>query len=173
MIGLDSFYKLKYIHRYTSNVRIHTENVAEHSFFVSCIALKIIALNPGAFDAAKVLSMALVHDWAEAWITDVSHKVKRDYPGIKKELKSAEYKIIEANYPEFKDIMFELDEGMTKEAVLVHYADVVQCVQYIRNEISLGNNTQEFDLMLEESLQRQARMSVLMAELNINLYKEL
>ena len=173
MIGLDSFYKLKYIHRYTSNVRIHTENVAEHSFFVSCIALKIIALNPGVFDAAKVLSMALVHDWAEAWITDVSHKVKRDYPEIKKELKSAEYKIIEANYPEFKDILFELDEGMTKEAVLVHYADVVQCVQYIRNEISLGNNTQEFDLMLEESLHRQARMSALMAEFNINLYKEI
>ena len=34
MIGLDSFYKLKYIHRYTSNVRIHTENVAEHSLAV-------------------------------------------------------------------------------------------------------------------------------------------
>lgn len=165
------FYKLKYIHRYTSNVRIHTENVAEHSFFVSCIVLQIANLNP-QLDLGKALTMALTHDWAEAWITDVSHKVKRDYPGIRKEIKHAEYLVIKEHYPEYSDLLNELDEGTSLEANVVHYADVAQCIQYIRNEISLGNNTIEFEKMLEESLARETQLISILKRYDIKLYEE-
>lgn len=158
---MDHLYKLKFIHRYTSNFRIHTENVAEHSYYVSCLVMDLTKCYK--FNLQKALQMAIVHDWPEIWITDVSHKVKRLYPEVKQALKKAEATAIADKLPDYSDLFNELEEGKSVEALIVHLADAMQCMLYINNEINLGNSNSEFFDMRAET---DIRITNLMQELH-------
>lgn len=48
------------------------ESVAAHSHFMALLALLFCEAYPGKFDKARVLSMALVHDLAEARLMDIA-----------------------------------------------------------------------------------------------------
>lgn len=143
-------YRLQFITRYSNIPRVRDENVAQHSFFVASLCLEIMeGLDKTKFSQAKVLTMAISHDWAEADIDDIAHNVKRDYPAIKKALKVAERKAM-AKYPKYiQDVFQEYDETDTIESHIVQLADTLQCVQYLESEVNLGNRYME--PLLEES----------------------
>ena len=143
-------YRLQFITRYSNIPRVRDENVAQHSFYVASLCLEIMeGLDSTKFNKAKVLTMAITHDWAEADIDDIAHNVKRDFPSIKKALKVAERKAM-SKYPGYiQDSFQEYDESNTIEAHIVQLADTLQCVQYLESEVKLGNRYME--PMLEES----------------------
>lgn len=138
----DRLYRLQFITRYSNIPRVRDENVAQHSFFVASICLELMNGMDG-IDREKVLTMAIVHDWAEADIDDIAHNIKRDYPKVKEALKEAELEAMSV-YPDSILIPYiEYEEGQSKESMIVKLADTIQCVQYLEHEISLGNKFME------------------------------
>ncbi len=149
MTWYKDLYRLQFITRYSNIPRVRDENVAQHSFFVATIALELMEELEHTWDREKVLTMAITHDWAEAYVDDVAHDVKRDYPAVKKALKAAEKKAM-AHYPNsIRDPYRLYEDGTTPEAILVKLADTIQCVQYLESEVNMGNRYME--PLLEES----------------------
>ena len=161
-----NLYRLQFITRYSNIPRVRDENVAQHSFFVASLCLEIMeGLDKSKFSQAKVLTMAITHDWAEADIDDIAHNVKRDFPAIKKVLKVAERKVM-SKYPNYiQDIFQEYDEANSIEASIVQLADTLQCVQYLESEVKLGNRYME--PMLEESRDYLPRLEAKLLEIRI------
>ncbi len=154
---MKDLYKLKFIIRYSNIPRIRDESVAEHSFFVGALCIQSLEKYPEA-DIGKVLLMANIHDWAEAEIDDIAHNIKRDYPAIRKALKSAEIKVMK-KYPEYvREAYEEYEEGQTLEARIVKAADIRQCIQYLSTEIALGNSYMA--PLLEESYNTLASLDI-------------
>lgn len=137
---ISNLYRLKYIIRYSNYKRITNEDVAQHSFYVSTICVELHGHYPKA-DLGRMLLMATVHDWPEAEIDDVSHKVKKDFPGVAKALKEAEREVIEQYPGRVREAFIEYEEQNTIEAKLVKLADTVQCIQYLQTEEELGNKS--------------------------------
>ena len=154
---MNDLYRLKFIIRYSNIPRIRDESVAEHSFFVAAICIKMLEAYPDA-DVAKVLMMANIHDWAEADIDDIAHDVKRDYPAVKRALKSAESKIMRKYSQDVREAYAEYEECKTLEAKIVKSADIQQCIQYLTTEIGLGNEFMK--PLLEESYKTLANLSL-------------
>ena len=139
--GFEELYALSFITRYSNMPRIRNESVAEHCFFVASIAIQMRQIIH--FDLPKVVVWAVIHDWPEAKVDDVSHKVKRDFPAVKKALKEAEKEIVKT-YAEELHVQFErLDDdvkNMSINQLILHLSDAAQCVQYSATELRLGNN---------------------------------
>ena len=151
----DELYRLAFITRYSNMPRIRNESVAEHSFFVASITIQMRQILH--FDLAKVVTLAIIHDWPEARVDDVSHKVKRDFPEVKKALRQAEGKIIEGYAPELQVQYRNIDsELQTFNHLILHLADAVQCVQYSQAEINLGNKY--MDTIYKESVERSCEL---------------
>ena len=131
-------YNLAYIQRYNTMPRIKNESVAEHSFFVASIVVKLYEAYD--FNLGKALLMAVTHDWAESWLGDTVNVVKADFPGIGNSISAAEDHIMIKN---FDGIVYENwhehNELISVEAKIVKYADVLQVLQYANHEVSLGN----------------------------------
>ena len=143
MSELDKFYKqiynLSYITRYSTVQRIKNESVAEHSFYVASIVIKLHEIY--IFDMHKAVTMAVMHDWTESWIDDTTCLVKSNFPDIAKAVKEAERYIVNNHFNnEMHGLWYELDKNKTIESLIVHLADVIQCSQYAKNEIKLGND---------------------------------
>lgn len=129
-------YNLDYIVRYSNVPRIKDETVASHSFFV---AMEVYQLREKyVFDLDKAIHIALCHDLPETYIDDVNHKIKADYPEVAKALKKAEIDAIKHFSPLLQDYIHQYN-GNSLEAIIVHYADILQCKTYASNEIKLGN----------------------------------
>ena len=172
MNELDEFYNklynLSYIVRYSTVPRIKNESVAEHSFYVASIVIKLHETY--IFDLHKAVTMAVMHDWTESWIDDTTCLVKDQFPDIAKAVKDAERYIVN-NYfnNELHSLWYELDAKQTIESLIVHLADVIQCGQYAKHEIKLGNDgymqkvldLSEFRInMLESSLHEFKRNNI-------------
>jgi len=145
---MKNIYRLKHIIRYSNVSRITNENVAEHSFMVAAIVIKLA--NKYDFDIGKATAMAVVHDFPEVYIDDVNHQVKRDYPKVAEALKEAEKQIMIDKFSEVERAIYTAYESqVSAEAQIVKYADVLQCIQYAAHEISLGNNGYMHTVMSE------------------------
>ncbi len=129
---------MKHIIRYSNVQRITNENVAEHSFFVAANVLELS--NEYKFSIGEALKMAIIHDMPEIYIDDVSHKVKTDFPNVKKALKEAEEMVVKEFSQTIQDSFYEFDKQETVESLIVSLADVYQCLQYANHEIALGNS---------------------------------
>ncbi len=152
---MTKLYRLKYIIRYSNYPRVTDEDVAQHSFFVTSLSIKLHLEYPKS-NLEKILLMATIHDWPEADIDDISHKIKRDYPKIAKELKKAELDSIKQYDDIVVQAFVEYEEQKTLESKIVKLADTIQCVQYLENEKSLGNSS--MIELLEDSLDREHRL---------------
>ena len=151
----DELYNLAFINRYANMPRIRNESVAEHSFFVASITIQMRQILH--FDLAKVVTLAIIHDWPEARVDDVSHRVKREFPEVKKALRQAEGKIIEGYAPELQLQYRNIDsELQTFNHLILHLADAVQCVQYSQAELKLGNKY--MDPIYKESVERSCEL---------------
>ena len=136
-------YSLEHTKRYSMKPVIHAESVAAHSFFV---ALGVLLMSKTyRFDVNKAVKIAICHDLAEMEISDVNHMVKKQYPAVAAALKEAEMEIIR-NFPEEVQPFCTMYHDTTPEALIVHLADAMQCLQYAENEIGMGNGGYMIDV---------------------------
>ncbi len=147
----DRLYRLCYITRYDTVPRVKNENVAEHSFLVSAMLLKLS--EEYEFDLGKALTLAISHDILENETGDVGHVIKKNHPELYSVLKKVEKKALQ-KYP--LSVIYginEYDRNDTIESKIVHLADAIQCQQYSENEIRLGSSYY-FDEVRDNSIKR-------------------
>jgi len=148
-----AMYNLDYIVRYSNVPRIKNETVAAHSFFVALEVYKLY--EEYEFDLSKAINIALTHDFPEAYIDDVNHKIKKEFKEVKIALEKAEKKIVKDKFPIFiQNFINEYTKCDTTEALIVHLADVLQCKTYSSNEMRLGN-LGYMQQVFDESMQRE------------------
>jgi 5'-deoxynucleotidase YfbR-like HD superfamily hydrolase len=139
--SVEDFYKqiynLSYITRYSVVQRIKNESVAEHSFYVASIVIKLADFY--AFDVNRAAAMAIVHDWSESWIDDITVATKKQFPMIAHAAEASENLVVASNFSNVPFMLWqEHKEKESVESLIVHYADILQCMQYSANEIKLG-----------------------------------
>ena len=134
---VDNIYTLKALTRYNNKFKIINESVAEHSFFVAILVLKMH--DDYKFNFEKALKMGLVHDIPELHLSDVTHDVKRNFPKLAKEVLNAEYAIMKKRYPNWLSSFMTFEAEETVESLVVKMADNLSCVQYATAEMALGN----------------------------------
>lgn len=154
----DKLYQLCYIIRYSNVPRIKDESVAEHSFL--CAALVMQLHEEYVFHPGDALMGMVAHDIPECATNDVSHKIKHEYPQIKAALEEAEMKVA-ANMPRLVQEGLLIYNGNTIEGRICHLADAMQCYQYARHEISLGNR----GYMVEVKINSERRIKELREEI--------
>mgnify|MGYP003333497098 FL=1 len=98
---VNDVYTLKALTRYNNKFKIISESVAEHSYFVSVLTLKLH--DDYEFNLEKALKMSLIHDIPELHLSDVTHDVKRNFPKLADEVVKAEYVIMKERYPQWYD----------------------------------------------------------------------
>jgi len=133
----DLMYRLEYIIRYSNVPRVHDESVASHSFFVCVILMDL--RDKYDFNLDRALRIAISHDMPEARTNDISHETTKLFPKIKEALREAE-EVAARELPLFAQLgVEEYTMGITIESKMVHFADAIQCNQYSKHEMSLGN----------------------------------
>ena len=135
----QEIYALKALTRYNNKFKLINESVAEHSFFVAILILKLHEVYN--FDLEKALSMGLIHDIPELHLSDITYDVKRNFPKLRDAILDAEKSIIDKQYPEWRHLFSELVVNVESvESMIVVLADVMSCIQYASTEIDLGNS---------------------------------
>lgn len=136
---LTSTYRLSYVTRYSNRARIRDESVAEHSFFVALIVIRLH--EDYNFDLEKALIAALSHDVAESDLSDVTHDIKTKYVQLSNALQEAEFEEI-AKYPTvIKSGFTDFEVRDSPESLIANLADILQVRQYINSEMNMGNST--------------------------------
>mgnify|MGYP003642649609 FL=1 len=82
------------------------------------------------------------------------------YTTLKTAIKDVEREISNDFSKDVQDLLISY-EGSSSEAMVVHYADAMQCLQYASSEISMGNN----ENMSRVKINSQDRMKVLIEEM--------
>ena len=133
-------YNLKFIQRYSITPRITNETVAEHSFFVATYVMELY--KDYKFDLNKAVQMAIIHDFAESFIGDITLSTKTMCPDLVEAVSNAEKEVMFQNFPSFiYELYREYEQRTSVESLIVKLADTMQVRQYAGNEISLGNNS--------------------------------
>jgi len=134
---IREIYSLRHIIRYNNIPKINLESVAEHSFFVTAIVLRLHKYYD--FKLERALIMSTIHDYIESYIGDVTRDVKNKYKRIAEAIKEAEEEAWPEFCPEYTEYMIDLEKGETIEAKIVKLADLLSVVQYTETEVGLGN----------------------------------
>lgn len=143
---LSSIDNLRNLVRYQAAPRVSQETVAEHSFFVTAYTLKLHDYFD--FDLEKALRIAILHDFAEAYISDVPHPIKMKFPKLTEELEKAEYGInSEYISEEFAKDLEGFNNASTPEGCIVEISDVLSVITYSKYEIELGNSQYMKDVL--------------------------
>lgn len=133
-------YNLKFIQRYSITPRITNETVAEHSFFVATYVMELY--KDYKFDLNKAVQMAIIHDFAESFIGDITLSTKTMCPDLVEAVSNAEKEVMFQNFPSFiYELYREYEQRTSVESSIVKLADTMQVKQYAGNEIELGNNS--------------------------------
>lgn len=133
-------YNLKFIQRYSITPRITNETVAEHSFFVATYVMELY--KDYKFDLNKAVQMAIIHDFAESYIGDITLSTKTMCPDLVEAVSNAEKEVMFQNFPSFiYELYREYEQRTSVESLIVKLADTMQVKQYAGNEIELGNNS--------------------------------
>lgn len=132
--------RLRFIIRYATAPHCSKESVAEHSYYVAAYVLKLARYYD--FDVEKALILALLHDYAEAYISDVPHPIKKQNPALETALEEAESKVLTDHLsPEFAQMIAEFNNGTSPEGLVCQLADVMSVVSYAKYEMELGNSS--------------------------------
>ena len=148
---LEDIYRLRFIKRYSNLPTIHEESVAEHGFFVAAIVMDL--KKDYDFDLGNALAMAIAHDMPEIELNDCPHVTKKKYPAIAKAYERCEVEVAQELPFPAQVAVTEFNIGMSLNAKIVKMADVIQCIQYARTEIKLGNDGY-MQKVLDNSLNR-------------------
>lgn len=129
---------LRNITRFQTAPRNARETVAEHSFYVAAIVLKLH--DYFEFNLESALSTALLHDYSEVYISDVPHSIKAANKDLADALEIAESKVnAEKLSEDFAKKIDEFNRLSTAEGCIVNLADVLSVLMYSRLEVKLGN----------------------------------
>lgn len=119
---------LNSVYRWNYHPRIRTENVAEHSFWVTLISMELGRIRGlGDAEMGQLLSAALVHDMAEAITGDLPAPVKRSRSW--EDVERASIQELEACMPGIPDALVRL----------VKLADLISAAMYATMEVDMGN----------------------------------
>lgn len=151
---LMDIYKLKNIIRYNTRMHIKNESVAEHSFYVALIGLKLCdKYNVDEDTTRKVLIKALLHDMPEIEINDITHDAKEKL-GLRPFLEHYEKDYFNRKFAKHANLMNKSFKNSAIVNTIVDLADAYSVVQYVSNEILLGNNSNDMTEILAESTHR-------------------
>lgn len=117
------------------------ESVAEHSFMTAFICFAMAEMEPEV-DGKKLLSMALVHDFAEARTGDLNY-VQRQYVTAREDLALSD---VAKDFPlgrEIEILVAEFNQGETLEARLAKDADQLAFVLELKKLQDIGVKTPE------------------------------
>lgn len=132
--------RLRFITRYATAPRSSRESVAEHSFFVAAYVLRLAEFYQ--FDVTSALSLALMHDYSEAYISDVPHPIKAQNPKLEEALNEAESKVLCEHLSEdMASLLKKFNEKDGPEALVCVLADIMSVVSYAKFEMELGNSS--------------------------------
>lgn len=162
---LAQIYNLAFIHRYSVIPRVKNESIAEHSFFVASLVVKL--QEDYSFDLGRAVTMATIHDWTESWTDDITVATKRKFPLINNAVEVVESQVARSVFSrDIFSIWLEYKEGVSIESKIVKYADTLQVIQYAENEAKLGNKYME-------SVVEDAKQRLLILEDALNEYKRI
>lgn len=153
---LLEIYKLKNIVRYNTQPKLTRESVAEHSFYVALIALKICdKLNIS--DDLKLLAIekALLHDLPEIQMNDITHdaKIKLKLEDI---IRTFELNYYKENYPNYYDLM-KNENDLVSDIVLL--SDILSVKQFSLFETLLGNTSSEIKQIENDTDERITKIT--------------
>lgn len=135
---MKDVYNLKSLVRYQTAVRLKSESVAEHSYFVTVLVLKLH--DYFEFDLEKALKIALLHDYPEIYISDIPSPVKSRFPKVREAMDEAEREVVREKLGEdYVALLQEFNDKSSPEGLICAYADICSCVQYSSLEVALGN----------------------------------
>lgn len=157
----NDIYRLSYIKRYSNVPKLHEESVAEHGFFVGALLMKL--KEQYEFDLGRALEMAIAHDMPEMELNDCPHIIKKKYPSIAKAYEDCEQEVIKTLPYPIQDAVTEFEEQQSVEAKMVNLADAMQCVQFARTEVNLGNRGY-MHVVLTNSIKRVSHLKLELTE---------
>ncbi len=111
------------------------ESVSAHSHFLSLLALLVVDQFPGKWNVEKVLTMAIIHDLAEAKMMDVPMPITQKYFSTEKTQAEQTVfdRLIEGFSIRYSDLHREFHEVSSPEAKLVRGLDKVQMMLKVLN----------------------------------------
>ena len=135
--------------RFSNQMRIKDESVAEHSFHTAMYAMILADMeisDGNKVDTEKILRCCLVHDLEESMTGDILYGFKYSDPELLKNMKKMGeefFKNIVGNLPDemsknYADLWKEAKED-TVEGKIVEAADKIEALIYSMEEYSLGN----------------------------------
>lgn len=125
MLEFGQLYRAGSVERYHTVRTHHRQTLADHSWGVAMVLLKI---KPSV--GADVLKAALVHDLAESVTGDVPFPVKRDYPKLADALRAVELEFNKRH---------ELTDLAGADLTLLKWADMAELCLFTQYEILMGN----------------------------------
>ena len=129
---------LRSLVRYQNCHRNVNETVAEHSFYVAILVLKLREYYN--FNLEKALKTALVHDVMESKISDVPHNIKMQNPKLAEALEEAETNVTkEMLSDEALQLIRQFNHGETPEGLACQLGDILSVVMYANAELTSGN----------------------------------
>ena len=143
--------KLDKVIRFSAQMRIKDESVAEHSFHVALYSMILADLEEKIFknkvDKEKLLKTALLHDLEECLTGDIIYSFKHTHKNLTREIKRISQRF-------FEGLMKSLPDKISKEYLtfwqgakdkkkiegkIMEAADKLEGLIYALNEFSLGN----------------------------------
>ena len=129
---------LRSLVRYQNCHRNVDETVAEHSFYVAILVLKLREYYN--FNLETALKTALVHDVMEAKISDVPHNIKLANPKLAAALEEAEANVTKDMLSdEALQLIRDFNHGTTPEGLACQLGDILSVVMYSNAELVSGN----------------------------------
>lgn len=161
-LGDTSLLRLGEMIRYNNRAKIKQESVATHSWVAATSVIRICKyFNIPKEIRQEALELVVIHDVGELATNDIPYDFKINNPKLKVYLEGAEIDFIEKNYPEFYDeyiLLNKVEKEKTTVGILVKLADALSVYQYTKNELKLGNKTQEMQDIFDESEERVIRL---------------
>lgn len=145
-----NYRRLRHIHRCNNFLKINGEDVAQHSFYVTIIAMAIadeMKYERGMLVSVEdVMRKALLHDVEEAITGDIPHNVKHGVDQSTKEsLEAACEQIADSYYLNGTSQVFQRYSALCKsskkglEGQIVDLADMLELAVYCYEEVCMGN----------------------------------
>jgi putative hydrolase of HD superfamily len=146
--------------RYNNRIKIKSESIAEHSFFVAYNILKLgYDYKLSAEVVNEAVAMAITHDYPEAFTSDIPHDCKQSSPELKAILTTIELKFLREQMPELLERYRKLEsEPDSFATLLVDLGDAISVLQYSNREIELGNRTEDMKIIHNEVCSRVTKL---------------
>lgn len=156
--------------RYNNRIKLKSESIAEHSFFVAYNILKIgydYSIPSDIINDA--VAIAITHDFPEMFTSDLPHDCKQRYPELRKLLATVEIDFIKEEMPELYERYDRLLNEKSLTTLLVDIGDAISVLQFCNREIDLGNTTDDVKNISNEIKMRVVNLfEKLKKELNKN-----